>query len=481
MKNIMNLRMSATSFLIALSTLFYVNSMAQTQYVDFVIGQATTGCNQIPARGAWVVSGAGITGGTIYVQQWTGTIWSTLSGSSRSLNGAGQMVGADWIISSTGTYRVNGSIGKPGGGFYPTEPNTTRNFTVNKSAVNAFNVGGNSAKYPTVINYYPNATNIQLNNTSTSYTQYKLDIIRTDASGTAIAGLGGYSYTSGLITGTFSTKNLITETANAILTPAYYKVTLSVNNTGPCPAVASQTAFIRMNPPFDFKMTVSGGTGVANRSTNLASPVLTGYASCGITGIVNLAGTPATITDYRIALQEVDCNNPILATPISNSDETWQPAPGGNLPANRNFNTITSGYFAGQNTALNGRCFAVIVEVKTSGGDIFSQMSYFTFCCGTWLEPSPVGNNQNGNLSVNWNMYPNPAHDNVNLMMSSEEDLSGEWVVQVYDITGRSIHQQAMEEGRCTIATSLFTEGHYLCVITRNGVTIGQEKLVIKH
>ena len=135
-------------------------------------------------------------------------------------------------------------------------------------------------------------------------------------------------------------------------------------------------------------------------------------------------------------------------------------------------------------TSLDGFLFMCIM---TGCNTVISNPALLTVIPCTQIAPGDDGPSKDrqaltaGN-GVDLTMHPNPANDLVKFEISSiEYDLSGDWQVVVYDITGRKIHQQQMREGRCTIQTNEFTNGNYLCVVKHQGEIIDNKKLVVAH
>lgn len=135
--------------------------------------------------------------------------------------------------------------------------------------------------------------------------------------------------------------------------------------------------------------------------------------------------------------------------------------------------------------SLNGFLFRCIM---TGCNTVVSEPALLTVLPCTMIAPGDdVRNKQslaedNETSAIDLNMYPNPANELVKFEISSAKyDLSGDWQVIVYDITGRKIHQQSFRDGHCSILTNEFTEGHYLCVIKHNEKITSTKKLVIAH
>lgn len=150
------------------------------------------------------------------------------------------------------------------------------------------------------------------------------------------------------------------------------------------------------------------------------------------------------------------------------------------MNVNGNTLTVTDSY----STGLDGYLFRCVMQ---GCGTVYSDPAELSVVpCRSGTDdpdddtPQQSAAGPNGS-SLSVKMYPNPAHDRVNLSVTTADRLSGEWTVQVRDMTGRILHLQPIENGECTIATDRFAEGHYLCTVLHNGTIARQEKLVIAH
>lgn len=90
----------------------------------------------------------------------------------------------------------------------------------------------------------------------------------------------------------------------------------------------------------------------------------------------------------------------------------------------------------------------------------------------------PAGINEiTNNLSVS--VYPNPASDYVNILISSAAQTG---YVKVLDITGREVENDVLNNGKIQINTSAYANGMYLYLITdNNGNLLDKGKFTVNH
>lgn len=446
LKNVIFHRVCVVGWGLVLSFLFQAHIMAQTMYVDFMVNQNYSGCDAISAQGVVVINGVPFTGGTIYLQRWSGSAWNGVAGSSRSVNSSGQMAAPNWSITQSGTYRVMGTVNKPGGGTYPTEPNRPfgASFTVNNSALAITNINGNAAASPTVINVY-NCHDIFLNSLSIGFAEYQYEIVRTDAAGNPT---GTYSYISLWIMGTAPAQtNLATLTGNAINTAAYYKVTLRGRNST-CGGTSAKTSFVRvLSAPgpasFDFRMwskpNSSGGYTAANRSTNILSPVLGGFTQSGICSTQNVTN----VEEFRILLEQVNCATGAVIQTINNEYSNWTAAPGGNIPPSLTINDITdtyyppAGYLIANIGTVAGTCYKITVTVR----NVCDANGYalYSYCkINNYAKMFMGEDEENGIENTSMMLWPNPASDQ--LVISGIDGEKTE--IRIYNAVGALVWLQ---------------------------------------
>lgn len=186
---------------------------------------------------------------------------------------------------------------------------------------------------------------------------------------------------------------------------------------------------------------------------------------------------PAPDAVFSVTAQNVDTYTWQYS---SDNGVTWLPV-GGNMIASLNMLTVDNPI-----PAQNGYLFRCIM---TGCSSVVSNPALLTVIPCPMIAPGDEGPSRNkqtlaGNetRTLELSMYPNPANDLVKCeITSTEQDLSGEWLIMVYDMTGRKIHQQSLRDGRCTIQTSQFTNGNYLCVLKHNQEMISNKKLIVAH
>lgn len=484
LKNVIFPRVCVVGWGLVLSFLLPASIMAQTMYVDFIVNQSYSGCDAISAQGVVVINGTPFTGGTVYLQRWSGSAWNSVAGSSRTVNSSGQMAAPNWSITQSGTYRVMGTVNRPGGGTYPTEPNRPfgANFTVNNSAVAITNINGNAAAFPTVINVY-NCQNIFLNSLSIGFSQHQIEVIRTDASGTTITVVHN---TGWLFVAAPTQTNLATLTSNAINTPGYYKVILrGLSST--CGGVSEKISFVRvLSAPgpasFDFRMwskpTSSGGYTAANRSTNILSPVLGGYTQSGICSTQNVTN----VEEFRILLEQVNCATGAVIQTINNEYSNWTVAPGGNIPPSLTINDITdtyyppAGYLIANIGTVAGTCYKITVTVRNvcdaNGYTLYSYCKINNYAKMFMGEDEETGN-ENASLML----WPNPASDH--LVISGIEGPQAE--IRIFNVAGAVVLLQQTNAISAAAQTQLnvseLAAGIYV-VEVQSGNTVYRDRFI---
>ncbi|MCH2197224.1 MAG: S8 family serine peptidase [Flavobacteriales bacterium] len=75
---------------------------------------------------------------------------------------------------------------------------------------------------------------------------------------------------------------------------------------------------------------------------------------------------------------------------------------------------------------------------------------------------------------VNWNLYPNPATDVLNITVPS-----GAYNLEVVELTGR-ILESTMIQGNAVVNTSDYASGIYIVRLIQDGQILGMEKVIIK-
>lgn len=110
----------------------------------------------------------------------------------------------------------------------------------------------------------------------------------------------------------------------------------------------------------------------------------------------------------------------------------------------------------------NGIGFPIVSATMDSTGAVKSVQ---------WLQSLPVTGINELASSVNVNVFPNPAENELNITIDGSKTES----VQIVDITGRLINTYAVENNHVVINTSDFANGIYTYSI------IGKENAVINH
>ena len=79
---------------------------------------------------------------------------------------------------------------------------------------------------------------------------------------------------------------------------------------------------------------------------------------------------------------------------------------------------------------------------------------------------------------ANWMLYPNPANDEVNFVLTSTD--YSDYQLQITDLSGRIIGNYTVTSGKTlAITTSQFVSGIYLAHLSKNGINAGVQKLII--
>jgi len=93
--------------------------------------------------------------------------------------------------------------------------------------------------------------------------------------------------------------------------------------------------------------------------------------------------------------------------------------------------------------------------------------------------PYASENIESENVISGFRVYPNPFQQSLNLHLSA--DLTGEHSLNLFDVTGRLVHQQSIPVERGTIALgnlSGLTSGTYMLTLSKGGQLVWQERVV---
>lgn len=453
--------------IISLICLLCASAGLKAQYVYANITAASPGvydgCGVVYASGMLINQTPDvIMGGTAYLQKLQpDNTWTTVPNTQKTVTNG--MISGLWSILSSGTYRANASLYKVVNGVQqpmPVQPNQPSGlyFTVYPTATANFNIHGNTSTYPTQINSYANATVINFNNQSTNASEYDLDVIRTDVNGNTITIIANGSWTPSL-----TTVNLVSYTSSQILVPGYYKVELSVRNSN-CPTPNKRTAFIKMNPPLDFRFFASSASSpnTIPRSTNPAAPSIIGYYSCGIESFTNTGAL--SVNRYRVIIERVSPTPGIITTTPSG----WVNA--SVLPGSIPFNSWTNGYFGANFNSLDGILYKVTVDIEGGTGNL-SVFSYFAFQDGVFRLANPKTWEVSTASTIS--IWPNPVGDWLNVGIPESLRQPGNGWIEVWDIQGRKLHTTGISGNAAEkINVADFPAGVYLLKIGCNGTTL---------
>jgi len=79
------------------------------------------------------------------------------------------------------------------------------------------------------------------------------------------------------------------------------------------------------------------------------------------------------------------------------------------------------------------------------------------------------------NETINFNVYPNPVNDVLNISIS-ENNTS----ISIYDVIGKTVSEMELINGNNILNIEILNAGVYFYSIKRNGVSIETKQLVIK-
>lgn len=188
-----------------------------------------------------------------------------------------------------------------------------------------------------------------------------------------------------------------------------------------------------------------------------------GANSCAVSGCSVLVSN-VTYQGYTVKVDEVSSTGAFIANVFTRNMAT------GTLPVSGAFNTYSSGYFKkNYNTIKNNKIFKVKVSVNTTGCGVVGDSSYFKIIDGgpdgEWYKLGPEEEEGAMHLSDAMTVYPNPANFDVNFQWFNKQDNNDKAVLQVMDITGRTVATKAFTEvkggNKYTLDISSFPTGVY--------------------
>ncbi|MFM2283070.1 MAG: hypothetical protein RL222_574, partial [Bacteroidota bacterium] len=246
------------------------------------------------------------------------------------------------------------------------------------AAVPAFQINTNNVSCATATLFY-NCNAITLNNNSTGATQYQLTLTPTNSAGSPT---GGAIYTSAwLTTCPTDLKNLPGTNGTWLATnTGYFKLNILEKNSCNTQS-ANYCIFLQIatTPGPTENLTIYGKNSTNyNPSQNIASPILVGCYSLGMSIGTGGLGTTNNITGYQYKIEEVNCSTGAVLSILYNGPTVAVTTTGAIPTVNFNQATINgnTGYF-GQNCAtLTGKCYKLTLVVSNPCGTI-TDWSYF--------------------------------------------------------------------------------------------------------
>lgn len=306
-------------------------------------------------------------------------------------------------------------------------------------ATPSFKINNTTVNCATSTLFY-NCNAITLNNNSTGATQYQITITPTNSAGTAI---GGAIYNSAwLTTCPTDLKNLPgTNGAWLASNTGYFKIAVLEKNSCNVQS-ASYCIFVQIatTPGPTENLTIYGKNSTNyNPSQNIASPILVGCYSLGMSIGTGGLGTTNNITGYQYKIEEVNCSTGAVLSTLYNGP-TVAVTTSGAIPT-INFNQATingnTGYF-GQNCAtLIGKCYKLTLVVSNPCGTA-TDWTYFK------IDNPPYYRTANPNVKTdevitknNFSIAPNPFVNQFNIQYYLDEN--NKVNVQLFDFTGKEV------------------------------------------
>jgi hypothetical protein len=337
-----------------------------------------------------------------------------------------------------------------------TSPSTY--FTISKPPVVNFNINGNTAVTPTVIQTY-SCVAINLNYTGTgTVDNYRLVVKEATSTGAVIS--SGYNSNSAGTWTSGAVPNPYNLNSGAIGTqfqasPGYYLVSLETDNAN-CAQSAVRTALIQVSgtPPASsaiFQLVKPDGSFTTGSTATTLPGLDAGPLTIALGGITNTSSTPSNLTGYQVTVQEYTAAGVFVATRTSTAVIA---APGGTLPGSLNLNSSSfspANYFLGQCGAgllTSTRRFKVTLTAQNLCGSSSTYSKYFYFssqtdCFRSADYNAPVMEDADEQLATielaapAINVFPNPGSSDVSFEVNAnEKDLVS---IAVYDLKGNHV------------------------------------------
>ncbi len=308
-------------------------------------------------------------------------------------------------------------------------PLAAPSFTINSTAVNC-----------STSTLFYNCNAITLNNNSIGATQYQLTITPTNSSGTPI---GGAIYTSAwLATCPADLKNLPGTNGTWLATnTGYFKINILEKNSCNTQS-AAYCIFLQIatTPGATENLTIYGKNSTNyNPSQNIASPILVGCYSLGMSIGTGGLGTTNNITGYQYKIEEVNCATGAVLSPLYNGPAIAVTTTGAIPTVNFNQATINgnTGYF-GQNCAtLIGKCYKLTLTVSNPCGST-TDWTYFKIDNPPYYRIASAKNEEEISVIKNsFTIFPNPIKDKliVSYYLENEKNVN----LQLFDFSGNEV------------------------------------------
>lgn len=347
-------------------------------------------------------------------------------------------------------------------------------------AIPSFQINSTTVNCATSTLFY-NCNAITLNNNSTGSAQYQITITPTNAAGAAT---GGAIYTSAwLATCPTDLKNLPgtngTWLSNHV---GYFKISILEKNS--CNIqTAPYCIFIRIatTPGPTENLTVYGKNNTNyNPSQNIASPILVGCYSLGMSIGTGGLGTANNITGYQFKIEEVNCSSGAVLSVLYNG--TTIPVTTSGLIPFVGFNQTTingsQGYFGGNCNSIMGKCYKLTLVVSNPCGTA-TDWTYFKIDNpGFYRIANPNNNADEIIVKNNFSLAPNPFNNKFSVQYYLEENKNVS--IQLFDFTGKEVlnlkDEAWNEKGNHSIDinTDNLPKGMYIYRINTDELRIGK-------
>jgi len=366
-----------------------------------------------------------------------------------------------------------------------TSPSTY--FTISAPPVVNFNINGNTAVSPTVIQTY-SCVAINMNYTgSGTVDNYRLIVKEATSSGAVVSGGWNSNPSATWTSGTVPNPNNLNSGvigAHLSANQGYYLVSLETDNAN-CNQSAVRTALIQVSgtpgtssATFQLLKPDVGTFTVGSEATSLPG-LNAGPLSISLGGFTNTSGTPTNLTGYQVVVDEVTSTGVFIATRTQTGVIA---APGGSLPTSLGLNGspfTTTGYFLGQCQAgllTSTRRFKVTLTAFNDCGSSGTYSKYFYF--GSQSNCYRGSSDEDGQIeavefdSPSIFVFPNPGSSEVSFEVNAvEKDLVS---IVIYDLNGKQIKEVVTNasavEGSNIYTTNIeqFNSGIYIYEVKVN-------------